>query len=232
LVRLSIETRRMLNASGHQRAAIVGSGDLDERAIEQLDAQGAAIDVFGVGTRLVTAQDDPALTVVYKLTAMRGDDGRWEPRVKLSEEAAKSTVPGVLQVRRFSREWQFMADAVYDEHLGIECPSRVVDPLDPSRSKNMLAHWVGEDLLVRVFDGGEPVGQRPSIEAARERCRGQLERLHPVVKRLSDPEPYAVGIEERLHALRMSLAARMRLGGAATEESPNPAERSGEASSL
>ncbi|NLE40159.1 MAG: nicotinate phosphoribosyltransferase, partial [Pirellulaceae bacterium] len=232
LVRLSIEARRILNASGHQRATIVGSGDLDERAIEQLDAQGASIDVFGVGTRLVTAQDDPALTVVYKLSAMRGDDGRWEPRVKLSEEAAKSTVPGVLQVRRFSREWQFMADAVYDEQIGIECPSRVVDPADPSRSKNMLAHWVGEDLLVPVFDGGEPVGPRRSIEAARERCRCQLERLHPVVKRLTDPQPYAVGIEERLHALRMSLATtRMRRGGDATEETPGQAERSEETGS-
>ncbi len=98
---LSREARRILDEGGFPQAQILASNDLDETLIADLKRQGAAIGVWGVGTRLVTAYGDPALGGVYKLTAVRGPGGDWEDRVKISEQTAKTTNPGILQVRRF-----------------------------------------------------------------------------------------------------------------------------------
>ena len=103
LAYLSIAARQILDDAGFPDAVIVGSNDLDEHIITSLKQQGARINVWGVGTRLVTAFDEPALGGVYKLAAIRGDDGEWEAKLKLSEQTAKITTPGMLQVRRFSR---------------------------------------------------------------------------------------------------------------------------------
>src|SRR5882762_6956143 len=115
LAYLSIEARKMLNAAGFKDAVIVGSNDLNEHLIASLKQQGAAINVWGVGTMLVTAYDQPALGGVYKLSALRQPDGAWQHKLKLSEHAAKVTNPGVLQVRRFSQGNKFAGDAIYDE---------------------------------------------------------------------------------------------------------------------
>ena len=98
---LSIEARRILDAGGFPDARILASNDLDEHIINSLKEQGARIDVWGVGTKLATAYDQPALGGVYKLSALRDGDGRWQYKLKLSEQAAKISNPGVLQVRRF-----------------------------------------------------------------------------------------------------------------------------------
>jgi nicotinate phosphoribosyltransferase len=210
LAYLSVEARRLLNEAGCEQARIIGSGDLDEHIIESLHNQGAAIDAWGVGTRLVTGYEDPALTAVYKLTAVRGDDGRWTPRIKLSEQMAKMNIPGVLQVRRFSAGGQFAGDAIFDEQVGAETPCEMVDPQDPTRRKTAAGDWSWEDLLQPVLKGGELAGELPSVEAARERCRQQLEHLHPGIKRLMNPHQYPAGIERRLHELRTSLITRTR----------------------
>src|SRR5262249_44569484 len=115
LAYLSIEARKILDQAGFRAALIVGSNDLDERLIASLKQQGAAINIWGVGTRLVTAYDQPALGGVYKLAAVRNLDGQWQPKLKLSEEAAKITNPGVLQVRRFRIENELIGDAIFDE---------------------------------------------------------------------------------------------------------------------
>ena len=98
---LSIETRRLLDAAGFHDTRIVASNDLDEHLITSLKGQGAVIAIWGVGTKLATAYDQPALGAVYKLSALRDAEGRWQPRLKVSEQAANTTIPGVLQVYRF-----------------------------------------------------------------------------------------------------------------------------------
>src|SRR5206468_330184 len=98
---LSIEARKMLDEAGFPNAKIAASNDLDEHLITSLKQQGARIDVWGVGTRLITAFDQPALGGVYKLTAIRAADGTWDFKIKLSEQAVKVPNPGILQVRRF-----------------------------------------------------------------------------------------------------------------------------------
>src|SRR2546427_4640921 len=124
---LSIEARKLLDQAGFTKAVIVGSNDLDEHIIESLKLQGAAINVWGVGTRLVTAYDDPALGGVYKLSAIRHPDGAWQNKVKLSEQVVKITNPGLLQVRRFRSATEFIGDAIYDASRPLPPACTIVD---------------------------------------------------------------------------------------------------------
>src|SRR5690606_31598874 len=113
--------------AGFPKASIVASNDLDEHLIRSLKDQGATITVWGVGTKLVTANEQPALGGVYKLTAIRDDAGTWQHKVKLSEQRAKITNPGILQVRRFLHEGRFCADMIYDMTCGVSKPPRIHD---------------------------------------------------------------------------------------------------------
>lgn len=194
---LSIEARKLLDAAGFTDAKIVASNDLDERLIQSLKAQGAAIDVWGVGTKLVTAYDQPALGGVYKLGAIR-KDGAWVPRIKLSEQRIKVSNPGIQQVRRFSRDGVFVADAIYDTELGAGNPCRIVDPVEPLRGKSIegAAH---EDLLVPVLRAGAPVYARPTLVQSRARALAQVAMLPASCKRLDNPHLYPVGLEQQLH---------------------------------
>jgi len=210
LAYLSGEARRILDDHGFPNAAIVGSNDLDEHLIQSLKQQGAPITVWGVGTRLATAYDEPALGGVYKLTAVRDDDGPWDYRVKVSEQAAKSTTPGVLQVRRFRDDEYFVADAIYDEQQGIREGLSLVDPLDPTRRKRVAAGTPHEDLLVPVVRQGQTVYQSPTLEETRRRAQAQLQCLHPSIKRFSNPHQYPVGLEPRLHRLKTKLVLAIR----------------------
>ena len=168
---LSIEARKILDAGGFARTAIMGSNDLDEHIIASLKQQGAAITVWGVGTRLVTAYDQPALGGVYKLSAIRRPDGVWEPKLKLSEQAAKTTNPGLLQVRRFRSDTEFIGDAIYDLSRPLPASFTIVDPLDPTRRKHFAPEAPSEDLLVPVFRWGRLVYQAPALEQTRQRVR-------------------------------------------------------------
>ena len=128
-VALSIKARRMLDEAGFANAKIVCSGDLDEYMITDLKQRGAKIDVWGVGTKLSTGQPDAALGGIYKLGAIRRPGGEWQYRIKLSEESAKASVPGSLQVRRFHQpDGRFMADAIYETDHGVSEPCEIVDP--------------------------------------------------------------------------------------------------------
>jgi nicotinate phosphoribosyltransferase len=210
LAYLSIGARRILDDAGFQEAVIVGSNDLDEHLIASLKQQGAAINVWGVGTKLVTAYDQPALGGVYKLTALRRPDGAWEHKLKVSEQAAKITNPGLLQVRRFSQGQAFIGDALYDETGGAPASFTIVDPGDPTRRKQFPPDAVSEDLLAPVLRRGEPVGEQPPLERIRTRVQDQLARLHPGIKRFTNPHQYPAGLELSLHErkTRMILQAR------------------------
>jgi len=114
LAYLSIEARRMLDLAGFQKAKIVASGELDENIIRSLKEQGAKIDIWGVGTKLATAYDQPALGGVYKLTAVRETGKEWQYKLKVSEQASKTTTPGIQEVRRFEKGGEFIGDVIYD----------------------------------------------------------------------------------------------------------------------
>jgi nicotinate phosphoribosyltransferase len=207
---LSIEARRILDQAGLEDAKIVASNDLDEHTIASLKEQGARIDVWGVGTRLVTGGDQSALGGVYKLGAVRAKGGEWSPRIKLSEQAAKTSNPGVQQVRRFSDSHGFVADVIYDETAGLPQEAVIVDPLDPTRRKRVPPGTRGEDLLVPVMRGGQTCYQPPGIGEARARVQAQLAQLHPGIKRFVHPHQYPVGLSLELFELKTRLILQAR----------------------
>lgn len=209
---LSVEARKILDAGGFPKAVIVASNDLDEHIIASLKDQGAKINVWGVGTKLVTAYDQPALGGVYKLCAIRGENGRWNYKVKLSEQSVKVSNPGIHQVRRFSTDGEFIADGIYDIERGAPENFTVVDPADLTRRKHLPAGTVFEDLLVPIFQGGQQVYQTPPLAEIRRRTQSQLAKFHPGVKRFMNPHQYPVGLELGLHDLKTELVLRARGG--------------------
>jgi nicotinate phosphoribosyltransferase len=202
---LSIEARQILDEAGFPKAVIVASNDLDEHLIESLKQQGSRIGVWGVGTQLVTGGAESALGGVYKLGAIRGDHGIWQPKVKLSEQSVKVSNPGIQQVRRFSVDGQFRGDALFDETTG--CPERpeIVDPKDTMRHFEVPEGAVGEDLLVPVCRGGEFVMESPPLREIQARCREQLAALHAGIKRLQNPHSYPAGLERGLAERKAAL---------------------------
>ncbi|HEV8579207.1 MAG TPA: nicotinate phosphoribosyltransferase [Thermoanaerobaculia bacterium] len=210
LAYLSVEARKILDAAGFPDAQIMASSELDEHLIESLKLQGAKITVWGVGTRLVTAHDDPALGGVYKLTAVREPEGPWEYKVKLSEQAVKITTPGIQQVRRFSSDGLFMADMIFDEELGAPPAPTIVDPADLTRRRAIPQGTPWEDLLVPVFRGGKRIYDPPPLAEVRRRGIEQLSRLHTGIKRFANPHQYPVGLELKLFDLKVRLILEAR----------------------
>ncbi len=207
LAYLSIEARKILDAAGHTHAAILASNDLDEHLIASLHQQGAKVSSWGVGTKLATAYDTPALGGVYKLSALRNAAADpWQYKIKLSEQSAKTSIPGVLQVRRFAgTDGAFIADATYDLETGIAPAPLIVDPTDVTRRRQIPTGASGEDLLVPVFRAGSLVYVPPDLRAVRQRTQDQLSSLHPTITRFLNPHRYPAGLESRLHDLRMQM---------------------------
>ncbi len=210
LAYLSIEARKLLDEAGFADAAIVASNDLDEHLIENLKAQGATIAIWGVGTRLATAYDQPALGGVYKLTAIRNPGEPWQHKIKLSEQAIKINTPGMLQIRRFKSDGWFRADMIYDELLGAPEEPTIVDPNDMTRRKHIAPNLGHEDLLVPIFRKGELIYDCPGVEVARQRTGKQLDYLHETIKRLLNPHEYPCGLEQGLFELKNRLILEAR----------------------
>ncbi len=212
LAYLSIEARKLLDEAGFNNAAIVASNDLDEHIIASLKDQGATIAVWGVGTKLVTAYDQPALGGVYKLGAMKSGNGTWQPKLKLSEQAIKTSTPGILQVRRYRNASGAVADMIYSELQTLSDGEVMVDPLDPTRRRRMVDNEDSEDLLVPVVRGGDVIYEQPSLDAIRERAQKQLASFHEGVLRHDNPHQYPVGLEKQLHELKTRLVLDARGG--------------------
>jgi nicotinate phosphoribosyltransferase len=210
LAYLSIEARRILDAAGLQSMKIFASNDLDEHLIASLKEQGARIDVWGVGTRLVTGGDQAALGGVYKLGAVREPGAAWRHRIKISEQAAKTSNPGVQQVRRFGGSDGFVADVIFDEEIGLPDAPVVVDPLDPTRRKRIPAGTPSEELLVPVLRKGRLVYEPPPLVQSQRRAREQVMRLHPGIRRFVNPHQYPVGLALQLHELKTQLVLEAR----------------------
>jgi nicotinate phosphoribosyltransferase len=208
---LSIEARRLLDEAGFPKAVIFASNELDETIIQSLKLQGARIAAWGVGTRLVTGAGDAALGGVYKLGAVRdGPEAPWRHRVKVSEQTSKTTIPGVLQVRRFRHEDGFLADVIWDELTGLPEAPVIVDPFDPTRRREVPAGTPGEDLLVPIFRGGRRVYDPPPLAESQARGAAQLAAFHPGVKRFVNPHRFPVGLERGLFELRTRLVLDAR----------------------
>ncbi len=206
LAQLSITARKMLDDAGLSDAAIVASNDLDEYEIRELKRRGATISVWGVGTRLATAYDQPALGGVYKLAALRDEHGEWVNKVKLSEQELKVSNPGIQQVRRYRIPDRFCFDMIYDERQGASSAPIAVQ-LDNEASVSPPVSAETEELLLPVFRDGQLVGPLPSIHEARERAQSQLRMLAEPHLRHANAQPYPVGLEEQLYRTKRDLIA-------------------------
>ena len=204
---LSREARKMLDEAGFDRARILGSSDLDEWLIESIKKQGAEIDVWGVGTRLVTSYSCPALGGVYKLSAIF-EDGLLRPKLKVSDDPEKTTNPGVKKVYRFYDEKNFMrGDAIVfeDESLAKGQPVRVFHPMLSHISKIYPAQFEREEILVPIIQGGKRVYQNPTLKEIQEKTLRSLTHLRPEHKRLQNPHLYHVSLGEKLFQKKQEL---------------------------
>ena len=216
LAYLSIEARRMLDEAGFPKAAIVASNDLDEHIIASLKVQEARVNTWGVGTKLATAADQPALGGVYKLCALRNaETGEWEHKIKLSEQRHKVSNPGLQQVRRFTEQGKLVADMIWDELTppSSEGPWRIVDPMDETRRKKLPAALPHEDLLVPIFEAGKLVYEQPDIRSVKARVQSQLRALDRSIKRFVNPHNYPVGLEQGLYRKKTDLIISLRESG-------------------
>ena len=201
---LSIAARELLDAAGFPDAAIVASDSLDEYAIRDLKAEGARIGVWGIGTRLATAYDQPALGGVYKLSAIQDADGHWRSRVKASETAAKSSDPGILGVRRFERDGQPVGSQLYNT-MAAEPPSdRVVD----RDGRTYQLDGEATELLEPVYRDGARVTALSALPQTRARALENWKRWNAL-----DWSRYRYGSAPALVAEKEAL-----LRGAATDQ--------------
>jgi nicotinate phosphoribosyltransferase len=212
LAYLSIEARKLLDQAGFEKTSIVASNDLDEYIMGSLKIQGARINVWGIGTKLVTAYDQPALGGVYKLAAIKNDAGAWGYKLKLSEQAIKVSTPGIQQVRRFRDAEGFVSDMIYNIEMSPEGKVTMVDPYDFTRNRSFDKTMDYEDLLVPIFAAGKLVYTLPTIHQARERVQAQLSQFHSGIKRFVNPHTYPVGLEKGLFDMKTELIVKLREG--------------------
>lgn len=212
LADLSRRARQILDEAGFPNAVVTASGDLDEHLIAKLKAEGATIGLWGVGTRLVTAYDQPALGGVYKLAAVRGNNGSWRPCVKLSERISKRSMPGRLQVRRFEQAGEPIGDLLYDIGLGAGSERRLIDPHTAAERARMAADAQFRELLVPIFRQGRPVYEPPPLAASRDYAAAELRRFSANVKRFTAADEYLVGLEPQLYQLQQDLVRQARRG--------------------
>ncbi|WP_162054338.1 nicotinate phosphoribosyltransferase [Pontibacter pamirensis] len=210
LTYLSIEARKLLDRAGFTDTNIVASNDLDEHIITSLKHEGSKVNVWGIGTKMVTAYDQPALGGVYKLAALKQPDGNWEYKVKLSEQRAKTSNPGILQVRRFYDKSGNMADMIYNELQPLPEQLQIVDPLDSTRRKTISPGTASEVLLIPVFKEGQLIYTLPDLATIKARTKAQLDRLHESIRRYLNPHNYPAGLEESLHQYKTDLILKLR----------------------
>lgn len=205
------QAREMLDAAGLTETGIVLSNDLDEYTIKSIKDSGAQVTSWGVGTKLTTAYDQPALGGVYKLAAKRASkDAPWEECIKVSGQAVKLTTPGVLDVRRyFHADGRLAGDMVFDINYGV-ARERIVDPADEIRQKD-LSGLAYTTLLEPIVRAGQCVVDESygNAMAARARCIEQLDLLDESQKRMLNPHSYPVGLEYELFHRRHELVSKM-----------------------
>lgn len=192
---LSKKARKKLDDAGFPDVKIAASNQLDEYLIKSLLDQKAPIDIFGVGTKLVTAYDNPALDGVYKLTSVNN-----KPTLKISENVEKITLPGIKKViRYFNEDGSFYADGI---SLETESQATHIEhPYFPTKS-TVVKNLDSELLMTKVVEGGILMKNIPTANESADYCRKQIQKLNPEYKRFDNPHIYKVGISKDLKLLR------------------------------
>lgn len=200
LTYLTQRSREMLDEAGLTDCRITVSNALDEYLIRDLIQQGAAIDAFGVGERLITAREEPVFGGVYKLSAIERD-GEIIPRMKFSDNVGKMTNPGSKEVWRFydKTTGKALADliTVAGEEIDDRRPYEIFDPLHTYKRK-LLTNFTAQKLLVPIFESGKLIYSRVPIDEVRANCTRELDRLWDSVRRFENPQTYYVDLSQKL----------------------------------
>ena len=210
---LSQEARRMLDEAGWPECQISVSNSLDERLIQNLFLQGAQIDMFGVGERLITAKSEPVFGGVYKLTAVENEKGEIIPKIKCSENVEKITIPHFKKVYRlYNRDnGKAIADymTVYDETVNENEPLMLFDPYATWKTKN-VCNFEARERLVPVFLKGKRVYQSPPLKEIKSYCKQQVDTLWDEIKRFDNPQTYYVDLSQKLWDIQQELLRKNR----------------------
>ena len=208
---LTQQARKMLDAAGWTECAISVSNSLDEYIIRDILRQGAKIDLFGVGERLITARSEPVFGGVYKLAAVEEADGTIVPKIKISENVVKITNPHYKKLYRFFAKdtGKAIADymTVYDEVVDDTKDMEIFDP-DATWKTKRVYNFTARELQVPIFKGGELVYKMPALEEIRTYCAQQVDTLWDEVKRFDNPQTYYVDLSQKLWDVKYGLLKR------------------------
>lgn len=205
---LTKQARIMLDEAGYTDAQIVVSNDLDEVTILSLLSQGAKVDGWGIGTKLITAYDNPALGAVYKLAAIQNEQGEWQNRIKISGNVEKTTTPGKKKVYRIINKDTGMAEGDYitlhDEVIDTSQPLLMFHPVHTMKRK-LVKSFEAVDLMEDIFIDGDLVYKSPSIEEMRHKCADSLGTMWEETKRFLNPQEYPVDLSTELWNVKNDL---------------------------
>lgn len=205
---LTKKARKMLDDAGYTECKIVISNSLDEYLIRDMLIQGAKVDAFGVGERLITAKSDPVFGAVYKLAAVENADGSITPKIKLSENPEKITTPHFKKIYRLYSNESAKAEAdlvcIFDEEIDMTKPLEIFDP-DYTWKRRVMEDYTANELRVKVFEGGKLIYKLPSLEEIRERCRVSLGSIWEEVLRFENPHNYYVDLSEKLWKIKRDM---------------------------
>ena len=205
---LTQKARKMLDDAGWTECKISVSNSLDEYLIQDLLRQGACIDMFGVGERLITASSEPVFGGVYKLAAVEDGEGNIIPKIKISENVGKITNPHFKKLYRFygRDNGKALADylCVHDETVDDSDTLEIFDP-DATWKRKRVYHFTARELQVPVFKNGELVYQLPTLDEIRGYCREQIDTLWDEVKRFDNPHTYYVDLSQKLWNIKRQL---------------------------
>ena len=210
---LSQKARKMLDEAGWPECQISVSNSLDERLIQNLFLQGAQIDMFGVGERMITAKSEPVFGGVYKLTAVENEKGEIIPKIKCSENVEKITIPHFKKVYRLYNKDNGKAIAdymtVHDEVVDENEPLMLFDPYATWKTKN-VCNFQARELLVPVFLNGERVYESPALKDIQTYCKQQVDTLWDEIKRFDNPQTYYVDLSQKLWDIQQELLRKNR----------------------
>ncbi|MGN1345192.1 MAG: nicotinate phosphoribosyltransferase, partial [Eubacteriales bacterium] len=208
---LSKKARKTLDEAGLTDCKIVISNSLDEYLINELLAQEACIDAFGVGERLITAKSDAVFGCVYKLAAVEDEDGHITPKIKVSENAAKITNPHFKKLfRMYSNETgKAMADLItlYDETVDQTAPLEIFDP-EYTWKRTVLENYTAREMLVPIFLEGRLVYNLPPLDEIRDHCAREIATMWKEVLRFENPHAYYVDLSQRLWDLKNEMISK------------------------
>ena len=211
---LSVEARKMLNDAGFSDMQIMASNSLDEYLVRDLIVQGAQIDSFGIGERLITSKSEPVFGGVYKLAAVENEDGEIIPKIKVSENVEKITTPHFKQVYRLfdNKTGKALGDVltIHDEVIDPALPYVLFHPIHTWKQR-VVTDYTVRPLRQQIFKNGECIYQSPSITEIRDYCMREVDTLWDQIKRFENPQTYFVDLSKKLWTCKNELLESCRI---------------------